>query len=504
MHRVRILFVVALVVAASGCAFVTRASVSSNGTEANGDSGLPTLNGDGRYVAFTSAANNLVAGDTNNAPDVFVRDNSAGTTERVSVTSGGAQAHGASSSPAISLDGRYVAFTSSAPDLVAGDTNGTTDVFVRDRAAGTTTRVSVMPDGSQDTVDASAPSITFDGRYVVWVQAHSATTFDVIERDLETSTSVFIASDSPYQGARISPDGNVVALVGDCSNTCTKQLAWWQRPDSGSSTVLPLGTPGLLPDPTGALAVGGFAGRYIVFHATPASPSGPPTGLYLIDLVNRAVEPVSVSTTDGTEVDGTDPSMSIDGRYVAFTTSASGLDVLAPPADTNGVTDVYVRDRVDKFTRRVSTSAMGDQLTSPSSNPSMSGDGRYVAFTSSDAGVVSSDTNGAADVFVKYAHTPAVLEVNDAAPPYPLPRGTTNAAIIIGGADFMPGATVAFGSGVTVSKVDYYSTGIVVATVSVDPNATTGSRDVVVINNSSAAGANSGAAGVCSACVTIT
>src|SRR5689334_3613249 len=224
MHRVRILVVVALLVAASGCAFVTRASVSSSGTEANGDSGLPALNGDGRYVAFTSAANNLVSGDTNSAPDIFVRDNSAGTTERVSVTSGGAEAHGASSSPAMSLDGRYVAFTSSAPDLVAGDTNGTTDVFVRDRVAGTTTLVSVMPDGSADTVNATSPSITFDGRYVVWVQSHSPTTFDVIERDLQTSTSVFIASDSPYQGARISPDGNVVALVGDCSNTCTKQL----------------------------------------------------------------------------------------------------------------------------------------------------------------------------------------------------------------------------------------------------------------------------------------
>jgi Tol biopolymer transport system component len=123
----------------------------------------------------------------------------------VSVTSGGSEAHGASSNAAISLDGRYVAFTSSAPDRVAGDTNGTTDVFVRDRVAGTTTRVSVMPDGTQDTVNASAPSITFDGRSVVWVQQHSPTSFDVIERDLQTSTSVLIASDSPLPGCTYQP-----------------------------------------------------------------------------------------------------------------------------------------------------------------------------------------------------------------------------------------------------------------------------------------------------------
>jgi Tol biopolymer transport system component len=115
----------------------TRVSVDSIGAQANGDSGYPVISSDGRYVAFTSGASNLVAGDTNSTYDIFgtydifVRDTVGGTTTRVSVDSIGAQANGDSLYPAISSDGRYVAFTSGASNLVAGDTNSNSDVFVR-------------------------------------------------------------------------------------------------------------------------------------------------------------------------------------------------------------------------------------------------------------------------------------------------------------------------------------------------------------------------------------
>ena len=107
------------------------------------------ISADGRYVTFDSSAANLVAGDTNGTHDVFVRDRAAGTTQRVSVAAGGGQADDESFAPSISADGRSVAFASFADNLVPGDTNGTTDVFVRDRTAGTTTRVSVRSDGGQ-------------------------------------------------------------------------------------------------------------------------------------------------------------------------------------------------------------------------------------------------------------------------------------------------------------------------------------------------------------------
>src|SRR5262245_8151452 len=122
----------------------SRVSLSSGGAATNGDCTYrPSVSADGRFVAFVSVGTNLVPGDTNGSLDVFVRDRQTGTTERVSVSSGGAQANGISYQPSISADGRYVAFVSDAAGLVTGDTNGTWDVFVRDRQLGTTERVSV-------------------------------------------------------------------------------------------------------------------------------------------------------------------------------------------------------------------------------------------------------------------------------------------------------------------------------------------------------------------------
>ena len=110
-----------------------RVSVDSAGNQGNGDGTDVALSADGRFVAFTSAAPDLVAGDTNGVSDVFVHDRQTGATERVSVDSAGTQPNGDSTDVALSADGRFFAFTSAAPDLVAGDTNGAADVFAHDR-----------------------------------------------------------------------------------------------------------------------------------------------------------------------------------------------------------------------------------------------------------------------------------------------------------------------------------------------------------------------------------
>src|SRR5207248_11085316 len=120
----------------------------------------PALSAAGRFVAFVSAATNLVTGDTNGAADVFVRDRQTGTTERVSVASGGTQSNAASVGSALSAAGRFVAFQSDATNLVVGDTNGATDVFVRDRQTGLTVRVSVASDGTQANNVSSYPALS--------------------------------------------------------------------------------------------------------------------------------------------------------------------------------------------------------------------------------------------------------------------------------------------------------------------------------------------------------
>jgi len=138
----------------------TRVSVASDGTQGNDKSGFPTVSDDGRYVAFDSSASNLVNGDTNGASDVFVHDRETRQTTRVSVASDGTQGNGYSSWSSISGDGQYVAFVSDAGNLVSGDTNGAPDIFVHDRKTGQTTRVSVASDGAQGNDNSQNPSQT--------------------------------------------------------------------------------------------------------------------------------------------------------------------------------------------------------------------------------------------------------------------------------------------------------------------------------------------------------
>src|SRR5260221_4084496 len=165
----------AFALGSTGWAQVTqRVSVDSGGAQGNTYSLAPSTSADGRYVAFVSHATNLVPGDTNGVEDVFVRDRLSGATEWVSVDSGGAQGNNASGvggvffKTSISADGRYVAFASYATNLVPGDTNGFTDVFVHDRQNSATEQVSVDSVGAQGNSDSclsSLISISADGRY---------------------------------------------------------------------------------------------------------------------------------------------------------------------------------------------------------------------------------------------------------------------------------------------------------------------------------------------------
>ena len=173
-----------------------RVSVNSSGKQGNLESGFPSIRSDGRFVAFQSLASDLVANDTNNTSDVFVRDLPTGATERVSVNSSEAQADNWSAGPSISSDGRFVAFESIATNLVANDTNGSRDVFVRDLQTGTTQRVSIDSSGKQGNLNSYDPSISSDGRFVAFgseasnlVANDTNNTGDVFVRELPDTTA---------------------------------------------------------------------------------------------------------------------------------------------------------------------------------------------------------------------------------------------------------------------------------------------------------------------------
>ncbi|MPZ52869.1 MAG: hypothetical protein GEU79_09070, partial [Acidimicrobiia bacterium] len=146
----------------------TRVSVNSDGTEGNSDSIRPSVSADGGFVAFASDSSNLVEGDSNGSSDVFVHDMDSGVTSRVSVDSDGTEGNSHSIRPSVSADGGFVAFDSDASNLVAGDGNGSSDVFVHDVDSGETVRVSVSSDGTEGNSDSVAPSVSADGGFVAF------------------------------------------------------------------------------------------------------------------------------------------------------------------------------------------------------------------------------------------------------------------------------------------------------------------------------------------------
>jgi archaellum component FlaF (FlaF/FlaG flagellin family) len=165
-------------------------SVACDGTQGNGDSWPSSISADGRYVAFSSEASNLVPGDTNGRVDIFVHDRLMGQTTRVSVASDGTEGNSDSGGGTISADGRYVAFESAASNLVPGDTNEVADIFLHDRLTGQTTRVSVASDGTQGNDHSWWPSISADGRYVAFVSGVS----NLVPGDANGNIDVFIAA----------------------------------------------------------------------------------------------------------------------------------------------------------------------------------------------------------------------------------------------------------------------------------------------------------------------
>ena len=212
----------------------TRVSVSSAGVQGNHSSYAASISGDGRFVAFYSDATNLVTGDTNGWTDVFVRDTQTSQTTRASVDSAGTEVVGYSDSPALSGDGRFVAFRSSADGLVPGDTNGCSDIFVRDTQTGLTTRVSVDSAGNESNADSYGPSISADGQVVAFfssasnlIHGDSNGCFDVFVHYMQTGQTVRAsvnsvgaqANDYSYR-ASISGDGStVVDHPGRCNRS---------------------------------------------------------------------------------------------------------------------------------------------------------------------------------------------------------------------------------------------------------------------------------------------
>jgi Tol biopolymer transport system component len=343
----------------------TRVSIASDGAEANGKSSDPVLSGDGRFVAFSSFASNLVEDDTNATWDVFVHDRESSTTERVSVDSFGAQASGRSFTPAISGDGRFVAFISRAADLVAEDTNRDEDVFVHDRLTGMTERVSVDSLGNQGDDDSFDPAISADGRFVVFdsfaanlVEGDDNNAVDIFIHDRLASTTERVSlhsdggqADSDSFDPAISADGRFVAFDSFAANLVEEDDngawdAFVHDRETGTTARVSLAGDGTQADSNSFAPVPSASGRHIAFYSLAGNlVSDDANGtwdVFLHDRETGTTERLSIAT-DGQEADGVsaDPAVSADGRFVSFISRATNLSA----SDGDTLKDLYVRDR---------------------------------------------------------------------------------------------------------------------------------------------------------------
>jgi Tol biopolymer transport system component len=474
---------IALALTTSGCVWTIRASVDDAGVQGNSVSVLPSLSGDGRFVAFTSGSSNLVDDDTNGLPDVFVRDNQTGSMQRVSVASNAEQSDGSSDYPSISEDGRYVAFSSLASNLVPGDMNGAPDVFVHDRLTGVTESISTQQLGGLRPVDISA-----DGRFVVYPSQVPAQ-FNVVDRDTDTTEGISTPFGTGPE-ASISDDGRYVAFSRATSNVLVQNSAVFDRQTSTEVASF-------FNTPRPPVISGN--GRFVVL--TRLIVVGPNQELggrvTVFDQETRAEEIVSVTSSE-TELFGSHlgEAISDDGRFIVFSSFTSSF----VPDDRNGKNDAYVRDRVAGNTFLAVRNATGRTAELGSDfGADISDDGRYVAFQSPSSDLVAGDTNGMTDIFVRANPQPAPSAVA----PGTVARGTTTTVQVLGEYLLADAAVSVVGSGVAVDAVTWVSDSELQVTLTIAPDADTGQRLVSVSIAGTGPGNAAGAIGVCS-CLTVT
>jgi len=402
-----------------------RVSVSSGGAEADFISEMPAVSADGGVVAFASLASNLVAGDTNGVADIFVRDRLSGATERVSVGSRGRQGDrdsglvGVAGHPAVSGDGRFVAFPSDATNLVKKDRNGATDVFVRDRLTGNTERVSVSSDGREANGFSDGPAISADARFVAFqssadnlVAADDNFADDVFVRDRLTGTTERASVSSGGVGgnstsflAGISADGRFVVFTSSAENLVPGGAApffqvFLHDRVTGTTERISQDAAGNGGDGNSAVPVVSADGRFVAFETVAGNLIGDGSHQGHILVRDRATGAFERASVDGAGTPGDDfsgrPDISADGRFVAFQSIATNLVA----GDTNNRSDIFVRDRLAATTERVSVSTAGAEANGGSERAKVADGGAVVAFQSNADNLVPDDTGPTTDIFV--------------------------------------------------------------------------------------------------------
>ncbi len=478
---------------------IDRVSVDVNGVEGNGGSSEAVFSPDGTKLLFSSFADNLAAGDTTATADLYIKDLATGAVTLISTNSAGVQANGDSYNAVFSPDGTKVLFASVADNLVAGDTNGHFDIFVKDLATGEVTRLSTDAGGGEADDDSVVPVFSPDGSKVAFVSyadnlvaGDTNNMPDIFVKDLATGAITRVSTDSSGAEANgaglvpvFSPDGTKILFVSDADNLVAGDTNG--VPDifvkdlvTGAVTRVSTDSSGAEADDLNISAVFSPDGTKVLFVSNAdnlvADDTNGTLDVFLKDLVTGEVTRVSTAP-GGWEADG--PSLgavfSPDGTKIAFFSYASNLVA----DDENFDIDVFVKDLLTGDVTRVSTDIGGFETHGGSAYPVFSPDGLKLAFESGADDIVPGDTAGQNDIFVANlgAVTPtyvdgvspvqiaSVVHVGDAdSDNY---GGGSLTIAITGGA--VDGDVLLFGPGVDVDgNGDVLFNGVVVGTLTPD------------------------------------
>jgi hypothetical protein len=350
---------------------LSRVSVSSNGVEGDDLSQGSGISGDGRFVTFDSYATNLVDNDTNGQIDVFVRDTLAGTTSRISVPDQSLsdnEGNGYSGLPRITSDGRFIVFESMASNLVSGDTNDKSDIFVRDTQTNETIRVSVHTNGAQGTFDSYYGAISADGRFV----AFNSQASELVDNDNNDTYDVFVHEISTRTTSRVSVSSSD------------------SEGDSGSDGI---------PDISGD-------GRYVVFGSDSTNLVPDDTNnnydVFVHDRVTQETKRISVNNlAEQGNGESYYSKISEDGSLIVFSSEATNLtddnNDGVYDDDTNGVLDFFISDWQNGVIVKITRNASGEEANGDSyagDSGSISGDNRFIVFESSATNLTEEGVSG--------------------------------------------------------------------------------------------------------------
>jgi hypothetical protein len=408
---------------------ITRISVSSGGEQGNSDSLSASISADGRYTTFFSLSDNFFSGDSNGAADVFLHDTVTNMTRLVSTTSSGEQGDLGSHPTGISADGNLVAFSTISRNIVGVPMNFTSHVFVHNMGTGTTTIVSVTSSGTLANGSTFSGTLSDDGRYIVYdslatnlVSGDTNGKQDVFVHDLNTGTTRRISvgpggvqGNNPSIGATISGNGRYVAFISSATNLVNEDTngnydVFRYDMQTGEMKLVSISSSGEQGNGSSNSAALSEDGRYVAFESLASNlVSGDTNAKADVFIHDMATGETILLSTDSSGTQGNNdsypPVISDNGRFVAFDSIASNL----VSGDNNGFRDIFLHDVATGETRRISVDASGTEGNGNSYFPSISDDGKFVAFESDASNLVSGDTNGRSDVFLYPVPTPTAL-----------------------------------------------------------------------------------------------